>query len=74
MNQTEKAKDVKIGDKFSHFYGNGEPSGIVREVIQITDKTILFKAVSKLGTEFTNRESRNTVESYILRGYYRKIY
>jgi elongation factor P--beta-lysine ligase len=70
MNQAEKAKDVKIGDRFAHYYANKESANSLIEVIEITDKTILFKRVN---SDRTSRESRNTVENSIKKGYYRKV-
>lgn len=58
-----KATEIKTGDTFQTYYGNGTPSRIVN-VTRTTDKSIFVEnAQTENGSE--NREGINSVQRYL---------
>jgi len=56
-----KSTEVKVGQKFETFYGNGQASGI-DIVVRITDKS-LFVTKKEGGQEY--REALTSVQKYL---------
>jgi hypothetical protein len=56
-----KSTEIKVGQKFETFYGNGTPSGI-STVVKVTDKSLF---VTSWEGATPHREALTTVQKYL---------